>query len=585
MSSLPDRRSYTFGPYLLDVDQRQLLRNGQKVVIRPKIFDTLRALVENNDRLLHKEELMALVWPDVAVDESNLMHNLSVLRKVLGQDKDTQYVVTVRGRGYRFTAPVEATLEGSIAVRPFANMSPDPDQDFFCDGIAEEIVDALASVEGLRVVGRMSSFDRRLRDLSASAVGEKLGVSAILQGSLRKAGERLRISTQLIRTSDGTQLWSERFDRELGDVFEIQETIARAVVEHVRMKLLAPQPGPVVPRYTDNPDVYRLYLEARYCLNFQTYDRFRQAIEVLDRALKLQPDFALGHAQRAVCYLSLAVYGFLPVRETVAKAEESINRALELDGSSVLAYRALGLLSAAFRWDWSAAQRAYRQALQLDPGNSMAHYSYGIHFLSPVGRVHEAEREIRTAVDLDPLAPVIGQGLCQILYYRRRYEEAAEQALRTLALEENFPVVRSLLAACYSAMGQRDDAVEARQAHLRITGRAEEAEAMGRVYAKKGETGVLRWMVEQQLRRTDAGEDRSAALAVLHAWLEEKEAALRCLEDALTARLGAVLWTKVHPAFDCLRDEPRFLELVAGMGVNDPRVLTPDPAGHALNRP
>ena len=585
MSSLPDRRSYTFGPYLLDVDQRQLLRNGQKVVIRPKIFDTLRALVENNDRLLHKEELMALVWPDVAVDESNLMHNLSVLRKVLGQDKDTQYVVTVRGRGYRFTAPVEATLEGSIAVRPFANMSPDPDQDFFCDGIAEEIVDALASVEGLRVVGRMSSFDRRLRDLSASAVGEKLGVSAILQGSLRKSGERLRISTQLIRTSDGTQLWSERFDRELGDVFEIQETIARAVVEHVRMKLLAPQPGPVVPRYTDNPDVYRLYLEARYCLNYQTYDRFRQAIEVLDRALKLQPDFARGHAQRAVCYLSLAVYGFLPVRETVAKAEESINRALELDGSSVLAYRALGLLSAAFRWDWSAAQRAYRQALQLDPGNSMAHYSYGIHFLSPVGRVHEAEREIRTAVDLDPLAPVIGQGLCQVLYYRRRYEEAAEQALRTLALEENFPVVRSLLAACYSAMGQRDDAVEARQAHLRITGRAEEAEAMGRVYAKKGETGVLRWMVEQQLRRTDAGEDRSAALAVLHAWLEEKEAALRCLEDALTARLGAVLWTKVHPAFDCLRDEPRFLELVAGMGVNDPRVLTPDPAGHALNRP
>jgi TolB-like protein/Tfp pilus assembly protein PilF len=585
MSSLPGRRSYIFGPYLLDVDQRQLLRNGQKVVLRPKIFDTLRALVENNDRLLHKEELMALVWPDVAVDESNLMHNLSVLRKVLGQDKDTQYVVTVRGRGYRFTAPVEATLEGSIAVRPFANMSPDPDQDFFCDGIAEEIIDALASVEGLRVVGRMSTFDRRLRDLSASAVGEKLGVSAILQGSLRKAGERLRISTQLIRTSDGTQLWSERYDRKLGDVFEIQETIARAVVEHVRMELLAPHPGPVVPRHTDNPDVHRLYLEARYCLNYQTYDRFRQAIGVLDRALKLQPDFARGHAQLALCYLSLAVYGFLPAHETVAKAEESINRALELNGSSVLAYRALGLLSGAFRWDWPAAQRACRRALQLDPGNPMAHYSYGIHFLSPVGRVDEAEREIRAAVDLDPLAPVIGQALCQILYYGRRYEEAAEQALRTLALEENFPVVRSLLAACYSAMGQRDDAVEARQAHLRITGRAEEAEAMGRVYAKKGEAGVLRRMVDQQLRRTDAGEDRSAALAILYAWLEEKEAALRCLEDALRARFGAVLWTKVHPAFDCLRDEPRFLELVDGMGVNDPRVVTPDPVGGALNRP
>ena len=220
----------------------------------------------------------------------------------------------------------------------------------------------------------MSSFDRRLRDLSASAVGEKLGVSAILQGSLRKDGERLRISTQLIRTSDGTQLWSERYDRELGAVFEAQEAIARAVVEHVRMKLLAPHPGPIVPRYTDDPNVYRLYLEARYCLNYQTYDRFRQAIGVLDRALKLQPDFARGHAQLAVCYLSLAVYGFLPVHETVAKAEESIDRALDLDGSSVLAYRAMGLLSGAFRRDWSAAQQAYRRALQLDPGNSMRYY-------------------------------------------------------------------------------------------------------------------------------------------------------------------------------------------------------------------
>ena len=576
MSSLPDRRSYSFGPYLLDVDQRQLLRDGQKVAIRPKIFDTLRALVENNDRLLHKEELMALVWPDAAVDESNLMHNLSVLRKVLGQDKDTQYVVTVPGRGYRFTAPVEATLEGSIAVRPFANMSPDPDQEFFCEGVAEEIIDALASVEGLRVVGRTSSFDRRMRDLSASAVGEKLAVSAILQGSVRKAGERLRISTQLIRTSDGTQLWSEHYDRELGDVFEIQEDIARAIVDHVRTELLAPHPGPVVPRHTDNPEVHRLYLEARYCLNYQTLARFQQAIGLLNRALELQPDFARGHAQLGVCYLSLAVYGFGPVRETVPRAEEAIDRALELNGSSVLAYRAQGLLSAAFRWDWLGAQQAYLRALQLDPGNPMAHYSYGNHFLSPVGRVEEAERQIRKAVDLDPLAPVFGQGLCQILYFRRRYEEAVDQARHTIALEERVPIVGSILAACHSAMGEPDEGIQVRQAHLRSVGRGEEADALGRIYAKKGEPGVFRWMAEQQLKRSNAGEDRAAALAVLYAWLGEKEAALCWLEDALRAKFGVVLWTKVHPAFDCLRDEPRFLELVAGMGVNDPRVAAPD---------
>ena len=575
MTSLPDRRSYTFGPYLLDVDQRQLLKDGQKVAIRPKIFDTLRALVENSDRLLHKEELMAIVWPDTAVDESNLMHHLSVLRKVLGQNKETQYVVTVPGRGYRFTAPVEATLEGSIAVRPFTNMTPDPEQDFFCDGVAEEIIDALAAVEGLRVVGRTSSFDRRLRDVGASGVGERLGVSSILEGSVRQAGERLRISAQLIRTSDGTQLWSEHYDRELGDVFDIQEDIAEALVGRVRTKLLDPHPGPFVPRYTDNQEVYRLYLEARYCVNQQTSSRLQQAIGFLEQAIELEPGFTRGHALLSVCYINLALYGYLPVAGTVEKAEAAVQRALELNDASVLAYRAQGLLSAAFRWDWAASQRAFLRALDLDPGNSTVHYSYGNHLLAPVGRVEEAEREIRAAVELDPLAPVFSQGLCQILYYTRRYEEAVEQARHTLALEGDYPIVRSLLAACYSALGRTEEAILERQVHLRNTGRAAEADAIGRAYAKNGEPGVLRWMVDWQLKRSSNGEDRSAALAVLYAWLDDREMALSCLESALEKKFGAVLWTKVHPAFDCLRDEPRFGELVDRMGVNDPRVATP----------
>ncbi len=574
MSSLPHRRSYAFGPYLLDVGQRRLLRDGRLIGVRPKIFDTLRALVENNNRLLHKEELMAMVWPDTTVDESNLMHNLSVLRKTLGQSKETQYVVTVPGRGYRFTAPVEVSLEGSIAVRPFANMSADPDRAFFCDGVAEELIDTLAAVEGLRVVGRTSSFDLRLRDLSASAVGQELGVSAILEGSLRKAGDRLRISAQLIRTSDSTQLWSEHYDRELGDVFEIQEEIARAIVDHVCTKLLDPHPGPVVARHTDNQEVYRLYLEARYCIPYQTEGRLRQAISLLNRALELQPDFARGHALLGACYANLLAYGFVPVNEMVAKAEEAVHRALELNDSSVLAYRALGLVST-FRWEWSTAQRAFLRALQLDSGNSTAHYSYGNHFLSPVGRVEEAEREIRTALELDPLSPTFGQGLSQILYYTRRYEEAAVQARHMLALEEDYPIVRSLLAACYSAMGRTDEAIHERQVQLRNTDREEEAEALGSAYAKGGEPGAFRWMVDQLLKRVNNGDSRSASLAILYAWLDEKETALVWLENAVRAKFGPVLWTKVHPAFDCLHGEPRFQELVDRMGVNDPRVATP----------
>ena len=581
MFSSPNRRSYSFGPYVLDLGQRRLLRNGQPVPVRPKVFDTLRALVENSDRFLSKEELMALVWPNrSAVDESNLTHSVSVLRKVLGQTRKTQYVVTVPGRGYRFTSPVEASLEGSIAVRPFANLSSDSDQDFFCQGMAEELIDALAGVEGLRVVGRTSSFDRRLRELGASAVGEKLGVSTILEGSVRKAGDQLRISARLTRTSDGTQLWSEHYDRKLGDVFEIQEHIARAIVDHVRTKLLDPHTGPVVSRTTDDQDVYRLYLEARYSLNHQTEKGMQQAIRFLDRALKLQPGFARGHALLAVCYAYRAVYGFRPVPETVTKAEEAVRQALELDDSSALAYQALGVLSATFRWDWPASQGAYLRALRLDPGNSTAHYSYGNHMLAPVGRLEEAEQEIRIAAELDPLSPTFSQGLCLVLYYARRYEEAVVQARHTLALETDYPIVSTLLAACYSAMGRPDEAIHERQVHLRNTGRVEDAEAMGSAYAKEGEPGALRWIADQLLKRAEAGEQRPFSLAILYSWLDEREAALMWLEDALNAKLGAVIWTKVHPAFDNLRGEPRFQELLDKMGVNDPRVATPGAVVH-----
>ncbi len=566
---------------MLDLGQRRLLRDGQPVPVRPKVFDTLRALVENSDRLLHKEELMTIVWPHrSAVDESNLTHNVSVLRKILGQTSKTQYVVTVPGRGYRFTAPVEASLEGSIAVRPFASLSPDSDQDFFCQGMAQELIDALAGVEGLRVVGRTSSFDRRLRELGASAVGEKLGVSTILEGSVRKAGDQLRISARLTRTSDGTQLWSEHYDRKLGDVFEIQEHIARAIVDHVRTKLLDPHTGPVVSRTTDDQDVYRLYLEARYSLNHQTEQGMQQAIRFLDRALKLQPGFARGHALLAVCYAYRAVYGFRPVPETVAKAEEAVRQALELDDSSALAYQALGVLSATFRWDWPAAQGAYLRALRLDPGNSTAHYSYGNHMLAPVGRLEEAEREIRIAAELDPLSPTFSQGLCLVLYYARRYEEAVVQARHTLALETDYPIVSALLSACYSAMGRPDEAIHERQVHLRNTGRVEDAEAIGSIYAEEGEPGALRWLADQLLKRSEAGENRPFSLALLYSWLDEREAALLCLEDALKAKLGAVMWTKVHPAFDNLRGEPRFQELLDEMGVNDPRVATPGAVVH-----
>ncbi len=578
MSFPPNRRSHAFGPYLLDVGQRRLLRNGKTVPLRPKIFDTLQVLVENHDRLLSKEELMVMVWPDTAVDESNLAHNLSVLRKILGQNEKTTYIATLPGRGYRFIVPVEAALDGSIAVRPFSNMSPDPEQDFFCDGVAEELIDALARVDGLRVVGRTSSFDHRLRDRSSSDVGHKLGVSAILEGSVRKAGERLRISAHLIRTSDGTQLWSEHYDRELGDVFEIQEDIAQAIVDRLRWKLLGPHTGPVVKRPTESQEVYQLYLEARYHLGTQKGDRLKQAIALLDRALEMQPDFAQGHAVLALCYGVLAVDGFLQVEEAAAKAEDAVNKALELNDTTAIAYRACGLLRAALQWDWPAAQRAYLRALQLDPGNPNARFSYGHYFLAPVGRLDEAEQELRAATHLDPLAPMLRRSLSFVYYLSRRYEEALAEARRTLAIDSTYPATRSLAAACYMAMDRPEEAVGERQIYLRNAGRPDDADTIGSVFENEGEPGVLRWTAARLLKPVAGQNAHYDSLAILYAWLGEPETALRWLEEAIRVKRGVAMWAKVHPAFDELRSESRFQELLDGMGVTDPSVATPGAA-------
>lgn len=256
---MAERPTYAFGPFLLDAAERRLLRSGRVVPVRPKVFQTLKVLVENRDRLIHKDELMAMVWPDTNVAESNLTHNLSVLRKILGQDRETQYVVTVPGRGYRFTAPVKTPVGGSIAIRPFANMSSDPEQDFFCEGLVEEVIEALVRVDGLRVLSRTSSFDRGLTGLSAPRFGRKVGVSAILEGSVRRSGDRVRISVQLIRVADGIHLWSRHYDRVLGTISEIQiqEDIARAIARRVNVELRTPNTRRARRIPTDNQEVWR----------------------------------------------------------------------------------------------------------------------------------------------------------------------------------------------------------------------------------------------------------------------------------------------------------------------------------------
>ena len=599
MSSAKSRdRVYEFGPYRLEVGERRLLHAGESVALRPKVFDTLLLLVENSGHLVEKEQMLAALWPDTLVEETNLTHNVSVLRKTPGSLPDqaeVEYIETIPRRGYRFTTPVRtvnrspaplgsgdeiavsparrrARAAASIAVLPFTNISSDKDQEYFCDGMAEELIDALTQVSGLRVVARTSSFQFKGKNLDAREVAQSLDVSTLLEGSVRRVGDRLRITAQLIQAADGYHLWSQSYDRQLSDVFEIQEEIATSIVERLEYELLGSRRVGAARSAKVDMDAYNLFMEARHHFSAETGAGIERAIELLERVIELEPESAPAWAYLARSYPTLSGYGLLPAEQALPRAERAAQRALELDESLSDAHLASGTIRAWLHMDWLGAQRCYLRSLELRPGSAEAHHAYVTLFLAPVGRLEEAEKHARIALDLDPLSAMRSRVLAQILFWSRQYDAAASQLLHALELDPQLMLGHQLLAAVYTSMGRADDSLEQRQLHLRQLGRASVADEIGLVYERGGEPALFRWLLARALKRAESGPAGAYNLALLHGWLGETEEALSWLDRAARQKGDMVVYAKVHPWLDRLRPDPRFDQILDRMGVNDPRV-------------
>jgi TolB-like protein len=266
----PELHIYEFDDFRIDPRARLLLRRGEPVPLTPRVFDTLLYLVQNHGKVLQKEELMTKIWPDAVVEENNLNQNVSTLRRVFGESRgENRYIVTVPGHGYRFAAHVvENNTEGpstqsqqTIAVLPFVNISADPENAYFCEGLAEELLNALARLEGIKVAARTSAFVIGDKNKSVNEIAAALGVKSILEGSVRRSGNRLRITAQLVNAADGYQLWSERYDREMRDIFDVQDEITLAVIDALKVQLLGKDKAALLKRYTDNTEAYQLYFE------------------------------------------------------------------------------------------------------------------------------------------------------------------------------------------------------------------------------------------------------------------------------------------------------------------------------------
>jgi serine/threonine-protein kinase len=453
----------------------------------------------------------------------------------------------------------------AIAVLPFVNASPDPDNEYFSDGMTDELITALTKVEGLHVASRTSVFALKNQREDVRAIGARLKVSAVLEGSVRKAGNRLRITVQLSNASDGRTLWSERYDREMADVFAIQDEIAQTIVRTLRTTLLGDIGDATPVRYTENVKAYSLYLKGRFWWNRRTQADIAEGVRYFDQAIAEDPDYALAYSGLADSYALDLDYRGVPVGEGMERAKAMARRAIALDETLAEAHTSLGWVTFIYDWDWPAAEREFSRAIQLNSRYSTARQWYAW-FLIAMGRFEEALAEGRAAIDLDPASVSIRRSLGWLQYYARQYQPALDNLRRALAMNPTAEETHRLLGLVYMQQGMYDDAAAAFKEAMASSDYDVMAFAgLGHVAARRGRVDEARAVLNELHERSKTGYVSPVALCGLYVTLGQADAAFEWLEQAHRERRGWLAYLKVEPMLDGLRNDPRFPRLVERM--------------------
>jgi adenylate cyclase len=473
----------------------------------------------------------------------------------------------VRSKSDTPGSPNTATIENkSIAVLPFVDLSQAKDQEYFCDGISEEILDALAKVEGLRVVARTSSFLFKGKNADVSEIARKLNVRNVLEGSLRREGSRIRISAQLIDTRDGFHLWSETYERELQDVFAMQDEITRAIVNALKIKLAVALPVHKQP----NTEAYDLYLKGRYFVNRKTAVDTKRAIDYFQQALAKDPNDALAYAGLSDSYSSLVFpLGVAAPREAMSKAKEAALHALALDNALGEAHASLAYATFFYDWDWPAAEREFKRAIELNPNNADAHHWYS-HYLMGQGRIEESLTQSRRALELSPFDILFNIHLSWHYLYARQYDQALDQIEKTVEMDKNFAQTYPWLGLILEQKGRYAEAIAAFQQAIKLfPGGSSVAEAeLAHTYAVSGNRGEAQKTIAELQELAKSKYVSSFQIAAIYAGLREKDQAFAWLEKAYEERSDGLVNLRADQRFDSLRNEPRFQALLKKVGLD-----------------
>jgi eukaryotic-like serine/threonine-protein kinase len=450
----------------------------------------------------------------------------------------------------------------SVAVLPFRNTGPDPSEEYLSDGITEDLINALGRVPGLRVVARTSSFIFKGKAEDVRKVGAQLGVGTVVEGSVRRIGDTLRVTAQLVNIKDGYQLWSGRFERPSRELLAIEDELSRAILRLLKPSAVARFTSPATASSTENPDAYKLFLRGRYHLGKMTEKDFRTALGYFDQAIGLDPTFALAYSGMSDAYAAL-YNTFLPAAEGMPKAKAAALRALELDPTLGEAHVSLGKVQMDYEWDWRGAEQSYQRAIELKPGYAPARQSYG-YLLVILGRLEEAATQLKQARQLDPLSLHIEVMTAWPFYYGHRYRAAIEALRRTVDADSGFVGAQFRLGEAYTHNGEFDSAyIRLQKVRALIGNHPDVLGRLGYLYAIWGQRQKARAIADTLRAQYRKGRsDEPYDLGMIYTGLGEKDRALDWLDTAYAERSTWVPLSKVSPELDSLRSEIRFQQFL-----------------------
>jgi len=447
----------------------------------------------------------------------------------------------------------------SLAVLPVVNTGGDPNTEYLADGITESLINSLSQLPNLAVMSRSSVFRYKGRDVDPQVVGRILKVQAVLTSRLMQYGDSLSISIELVDVHNNHHIWGEQYNRKLADLLSVQGEISGQITDKLRLKLTGGQKEALTKHYTENTEAYQLYLKGRFYWNKRTIDGFHSAIAQFRQAIEKDPNYALAYAGLADCYNLLGVWGNAPPGDTYPRGKAAATKALELDEKLAEAHASLGRNKIAYDWDWPGVRREFERALELNPNYATGHYWYSYYYFA-MGRLDDAMREMQRAVELDPLSLNINAELGRALVYQGDYDAAIEQERKTLEMDPNFSIAHSILGAAYLQRARYADAISEAQ-------NAGNSFVLARAYLNSGNIGKARIVVRNLKELSKTHYVSANAMALAYLGLNDKERAIEWLQRAYEERSLRPDFMRVDPAYDNVRSDPRFQELMRRAGL------------------